>query len=255
MIQCSACQATTQEGKYCSQCGASLLPLVCDVCGEAHLPGTIYCTQCGVLIREPVWGSPGGIDNQTQRTIIWSVAGLGLTALILFLAWPVYGPEGRSSSERAPSPLATGVSSVDLSSMTPREAADRLFNRVMTAVEQNDSTEVVRFLPMAMSAYELAEPLDLDGKFHLAVLRMQGTLAQEGLSAAEEILATYPNHLLGLGVAADALVALGDTAGAREYYQRWLEVYDDEVARDLPEYRNHERMFPDMELRARELVN
>ncbi len=190
-----------------------------------------------------------------QSKVTWGLVAVGLAGLILFLAWPVYSPNETRPSNGPPSPLSTGVSSVDLSSMTSREAADRLFNRVMSAVEKNDSTEAVQFLPMAIRAYELAEPLDLDGKFHLAVLRMQGAFTEEGLIVAEEILAISPSHLLGLGVAADASLALGDTAKARSYYRRWLEVYDEELAKDLPEYLNHDRMLPDMESRARAQIN
>ena len=76
----------------------------------------------------------------------------------------------------AAGPLA-GPAGVDLSSMTPREAADRLFNRVMTAVAADDSTEVVSFLPMAIRSLELAEPLDtLSRQIHAG---QTGTLDEE----------------------------------------------------------------------------
>ena len=245
-MKCLSCGATTAEGKFCSQCGAEFQTRKCLSCGGEPPPGARFCTQCG---------APMKADTPDQRRLVWGMVGLGLIATILFLAWPIYGPDSGGAPERALSPLTTGASSVDLSSMTPREAADRLFNRVMVAVEQDDSTEVVQFLPMAMRAYELAEPLDLDGKFHLAVLRMEGALTQEGLVAAQDILAIDPDHLLGLAVAADALLALGDTTGAQIHYSRWLEVYSEEVARGLPEYQNHEQMLPEMEARARAQTN
>ena len=148
----------------------------------------------------------------------------------------------------------TGAAAVDLSSMTPREAADRLFNRVMTAVSTNDSTEVVSFLPMAIRAYELAEPLDADGMFHLSMLHLTATLDEEGLADAEAILEELPDHLLGLAAAGDASLALGDTASARVYFTRWLDVYDVEIARDVPEYQDHTQMIPGMRTRAEALV-
>jgi hypothetical protein len=138
--------------------------------------------------------------------------------------------------------------------MTPREAADRLFNRVMTAVSTNDSTEVVSFLPMAIRAYELAEPLDADGTFHLSMLHLTATLDEEGLADAEAILEELPDHLLGLAAAGDASLALGDTASARVYFTRWLDVYDVEIARDVPEYQDHTQMIPGMRTRAEALV-
>ncbi len=137
--------------------------------------------------------------------------------------------------------------------MTPREAADRLFNRVMTAVAADDSTEVVSFLPMAIRSLELAEPLDADGKFHLVLLRLTGQFNSEALEGAEEILAEQPNHLLGLAMAGDASLALGDSASARAYYGRWLDVYETEASKDLLEYRDHAPMFPEMQAMAEAL--
>ena len=194
--------------------------------------------------------TPAG-DSGNQ--IAWWMAGALLLGLILVIAYPVYGP-GRPA---APPPVATGPvagpASVDLSSMTPREAADRLFNRVMTAVAADDSTEVVSFLPMAIRALELAEPLDTDGKFHLVLLRLTGRFNAEALDGAEEILSEQPSHLLGLAMAGDASLALGDSTGARGYYRRWLDAYETETAKDLLEYRDHAPMFPEMQATAEAL--
>jgi hypothetical protein len=137
--------------------------------------------------------------------------------------------------------------------MTPREAADRLFNRVMTAVSAGDPTEAGTFLPMAIAAFELAEPLDTDGKFHVVLLRLTGQFNAEALEGAEEILLEQPNHLLGLAMAGDASLALGDSAGARGYYQRWLDAYETEMAKNLLEYRDHAPMFPEMQATAEAL--
>jgi len=184
----------------------------------------------------------------------WWIAG-GLTVgLILLIAYPVYGPDRQTTDLPETFSGATGASAVDLSSMTPREAADRLFNRVMTAVSSDDSSEVINFLPMAIRAYELAEPLDADGKFHLSLLHLTATLNEEGLADVEEILDEQPNHLLGLAAAGDASLALGDTASARVYYRRWLDVYDTEMARNVPEYGHHAQMMPEMRAKAEALV-
>ena len=192
---------------------------------------------------------PGAQGNR----VVWWTAGALVLGLILVIAYPLYGP-GRSAT---PPPVAagpvTGAASVDLSSMTPREAADRLFNRVMTAVAADDSTEVVSFLPMAIRALELAEPLDTDGKFHLVLLRLTGQFNAEALEGAEEILSEQPNHLLGLAMAGDASIALGDSGSARAYYGRWLNAYETETGKDLLEYRDHGPMFPEMRVTAEAL--
>jgi hypothetical protein len=69
--------------------------------------------------------------------------------------------------------------------------------------------------------------------------------------AAERILATNPNHLLGLAAAAEAAERDGDEAAARSFYQRFIAAYDAEVARGLPEYRDHARMLPELLTNAR----
>jgi len=172
-----------------------------------------------------------------------------LVALIVAIAVPVL------RREETPPPAA-GIGAlgpapqVDLSSMTPREAADRLFDRVMRAASAGDLAQVQQFLPMAVAAYERAEPLDLDGRFHLAVLLTEGLRNEEALAVAEEGLAEDENHLLLLAAAADAAGQLGDTAKARTYYERLLARWDDEVARDLEEYQAHQGLLPNIKEQA-----
>jgi tetratricopeptide (TPR) repeat protein len=138
----------------------------------------------------------------------------------------------------------SGPSSLDLTSMTPREAADRLFNRVMMAVEAGDSTEAAGFLPMAISAYEIAEPLNADGLFHLAMLKQTAGDFQGALEAALAGLEDNPDHLLNLAAAARASHALGDDAAARERYTRLLEAWDEETASGLVDYEDHPGQLP-----------
>ena len=191
--------------------------------------------------------------NASGNQLAWWMAGALLLGLVLVIAYPVYSRGGAS----APPPVATGPAAgptpPDLSSMTPREAADRLFNRVMTAVSADDSTEASTFLPMAIAAFGLAEPLDTDGKFHLVLLQLTGQFNVEALEGAQEILSEQPNHLLALAMAGDASLSLGDSASARGYYGRWLDAFETETAKDLLEYRDHAPMFPEMRAKAEEL--
>jgi len=170
------------------------------------------------------------------------MAGAFVVGIILMVAYPVYGPGRATPPPAAAAP--SGASAVDLSSMTPRQAADRLFNRVMQAASANNDDEVLRFLPMALGAHDLVEDLDADGKFHVVLLLMQGSMDAEALAKAEEVLAEQPDHLLGLAGAADASLALGDTASARAFFQRWLDSFDSEMAKNLPEYGDHSQIFP-----------
>ena len=77
--------------------------------------------------------------------------------------------------------------------------------------------------------------------------------AWEALKDAEETLSQQPDHLFGLATAGDASLALGDSAGAREYYRRWLDAYETEMAKNLLEYQEHEGVFPEMRATAEAL--
>jgi hypothetical protein len=128
--------------------------------------------------------------------------------------------------------------------MTPREAADNLFDRVMRAVADGNTTEATNFLPMAIAAYDLARPLDADGHFHLSLLQRAAQEMDAALESALAGLAQSPDHLLNLYAAAEATVALGDSATARGYYARILEVWDREMAAGRPEYGDHGPLLP-----------
>lgn len=182
----------------------------------------------------------------------WAAGGL-LVVLILVVVWPVVRPgpstpadgaagAGGAAASAGGAP-ATGAAGVDLSSMTPREAADRLYVRVMTAAEAGDSTTARGFVPMAVSAYEQARPLDADGLFHLSSLqRVAGDLAA-AVSTAEEALANEPDHLLNLYAAAEASRESGAADDARRYYQRLVNVWDEQMASGHQDYLDHANMM------------
>jgi hypothetical protein len=129
-------------------------------------------------------------------------------------------------------------------SANPRENADRLFNRIMAAREQGNDAEVQQFTPMAVQAYQMAEPLDNDGLFHLASIQTAAGDYTGARASAERILGSNPRHLLGLGAAGEAALADGDTIAARQFFARFAAAYDDEIAKQLPEYLDHQRIFP-----------
>ena len=247
-MKCPNCGASAEGGRFCANCGAALGTPHCPGCGHEPPAGARFCNQCGTaMVGNPIRA------GASRNRLVWWMAGALMVGLVLVIAYPVYGPGGGTPPPQVAVGPAPGAAGIDLSSMTPREAADRLFNRVMTAVAADDSTEVVTFLPMAIRSFELAEPLDTDGKFHLVLLHLTGQFNTEALEGAEEILSEQPNHLLGLAMAGDASLALGDSAGARGYYGRWLDAYETETAKDLLEYRDHSAMFPEMRATAEAL--
>jgi tetratricopeptide (TPR) repeat protein len=176
--------------------------------------------------------------------------------LILVVAWPVVRPQrtaapggGAGAAQRG-----SGPGAVDLSSMSPRQAADQLYTRVMSAAEVGDSATASFFVPMAMSAYEQARPLDADGLFHLASLqRVAGDFAG-AIATAGEALANEPDHLLNLYVAAEASREMGEAGRAREYFQRILDAWDREMASGHADYQAHLGMMDNVRQTAANFV-
>jgi tetratricopeptide (TPR) repeat protein len=181
--------------------------------------------------------------------------------MVLILALPMLqqGEPGGGETTTAPPPGAAGAPGAtgpgggappDLSTMTPASAALRLFNRVMTASEAGNNAEAQQFLPMAIQAHEMARPLNLDQLYHLARLHQVGGDHQSALTVAREALGQSPNDLLGLMVGAESARALGDSAAAREYAARFLEVFDAE----RPKAVDHGTQLDDFRATARSIT-
>jgi len=168
------------------------------------------------------------------------VAGVVFVGIILVALYPIFSPQNKNLGEPAQmTNPAAGPSSIDLTQMTPRGAADRLFNRVMAAREAGNTDEVVNFLPMAINAYDMARPLNLDGLYHVAVLKLEAGDPDGALAESELGLEQYEDHIYLLGTAAQASLALGDSAQAGTYYQRLLDAWDAEMPDSRIEYTEH----------------
>jgi tetratricopeptide (TPR) repeat protein len=185
------------------------------------------------------------------QNLPWWIAGVAMFGLIVFAGVQMVSPGAPAAPSQPVAPFAAGGGNPpDLSTMTPREAADRLFDRVMTYVSTGDSVQAQTFLPMALGAYERAVPLDNDGLFHLSLLnRVAGNL-EAALGNATQALDIDPNHILALTAAAEASVELGRTEDAAGYYRHLLDMLDAETARDLPEYVSHEQIMASVRVDA-----
>lgn len=248
-MKCSNCGAES-DGAFCSQCGSPLKGAHCRECKAALIAGARFCTNCGTSVSGS--GEAGKLP--------WIVAGTAVTALIIALAWPALRggdgdrqTDGRIPIEQMQTDLGTGQSpsgTPPALTGTPREQADRLFNRIMSEREAGDTARAKFFLPMALQAYENAAPLDEDGYYHLSLLQSFGGNYSAAQSTAEKILTTAPNHLLGLGAAASAARSNGDDASARRYYQRLLAAYATESRKPLKEYQDHAGILPQLKEQA-----
>ena len=249
-MKCPNCGAEDQTGKFCAACGAAL-DATCPSCGAAVPAGASYCTACGKPVGAEVGGAGAG-----SSLAPWVIGALSLAIVAVLVVF--YLPDGSepgppTGATQAPfmggeggAPGGTGLSA-DM-----RTNADRLFNRIMTAAEQGNEAEVAQFMPMAIQAYEMVEGLDNDGLFHLALLHLTAESPDPALATADRILADNPDHLLGLAVAAQAAEAAGQEAQATGYWQRFLDAYETEAAKPLPEYVDHQPILPEYRAMARE---
>ena len=266
-MTCDRC-GTGVSGNYCSQCGAAVRAAGCPSCGTPAGPGDRFCTQCGTPVAVGTQGGGGagggGVEGRpvaksasasSSRSPGWWVATFLLAALIFSIGYPAVrrGGDGGGGNDAEDSPTRGlgPAPQVDLNSMTPIEAADRLYDRVTEAANEGDSVEARTFLPMAIAAYERAKPLSPDGIYHLSTLQLLAMDREGALATAAAGLAANPDHLLILAAAAAAASELGDTAAARRHYTRILEVYDAEVAKGLQEYEDHGGLIPSLGEKAR----
>jgi hypothetical protein len=211
-------------------------------CGAKLVPHAKFCPECGT----PVAGGGGGARAQTGARpdrlpwIIAGVAGLALIAVVVVVV-------GRGAPTAAPAPEAApaagGSGMVDLTTMTPREIADRLFNRVMTAKEQGDTATVNFFAPKLLTTFHDISPLSIDDRLHIALVALAMEDAAAATAQADTIARERRTHLFAAAVRAQAADLRGDRAAARAAYRAFLDAYDAERARNLPEYGQHEALL------------
>ncbi len=171
------------------------------------------------------------------------------TAPALFPTSPALFPTGsqgpsQGASQGSSQPAGAGSSLgagqlVDLSTMTPREAADRLFNRIMMASEQGDTVEALRFVPMALQAYGQIGTLDADARYHLGRIHavvgdLENTRKQIGI-----LKQFTPNHLLGIILEHDVAEQLRDKDAAAQAIAAFVAAYDTERNAGRQEYADH----------------
>jgi len=255
--KCSQCGKPGQ-GKFCQHCGAGMGETSCKQCGGKVAPGVRFCNQCGA----PQAGGKGGGGSHRAAAAStvggsnapWWIAGVAMLGLILVVGVTMVQPSGPAAPTGGMPPgaggdPAAGQSSLDLASMSPREAADRLFDRVMRTISSGDTAGAMAFQPMAVQAYQGAEPLDLDGLFHQSLLEAMAD-PPAALATAQRMLTAEPDHILGLGAAAQASRDMGDTNKAQEFYGHLVRVYDAQFVRPLVEYEGHRNILIEMKAEA-----
>lgn len=246
--KCPSC-GEPASGHFCASCGSPLAGARCASCATILTPGAKFCHRCGMAAGAASSSPP----YAGSATLPWAVAGIALVCLIALLAGQRFrstpptdaaqaqgAPQG-ADAEGAPSPGddASRARAPDISTMTPRERADRLFDRIMRLDGEGKKDSVQFFAPMAISAYQMVPNPDADARFDMGRIAEVAGALPAAKSEADSILARQPTHLLGLVLAMQVARASGDAAGAAAYRARLHAAQKSELAKKLPEYDRH----------------
>src|SRR5829696_2248030 len=250
---CPAC-GSPASGNFCGACGSSLVARACTGCRAELSPQARFCHRCGRPAGPGATAAGSSLPSR-ERTA-WIVAGalcvLLLAAILIKVvrdapapAAPDMANAGSAAGREGGGPVSSGPGGLpagpapDISQMTPRERFDRLFNRVMQAAERRDSAEVERFTPMALGAYRQLDVIDVDARYHAAVVLLQVQNASAAAALADTILAESPGHLFAY-VIRGQVGDLTKNPGLRARAERdFLAHFDAEQRAKRVEYLDH----------------
>jgi len=135
---------------------------------------------------------------------------------------------------------ASGIRAPDISSLSPQERADRLYNRVMLLASQGKVDSVLFFAPMALTAYQMLAPLNADQRYDMGRIGEVAGAIPLARAQADTILRENPNHLLGLILEARLATLAGDSTRLRSYERRLINAEKTEATRKRDEYVRHQ---------------
>jgi hypothetical protein len=248
-VKCPRCGSST-SGKFCSECGSPLAGRSCPSCGASLSARAKFCPECGTVVAARAPGT-ASLTAAGQR-LPWIVAGTAILALLTLVVVLVSRRPPASAATAGGGPFsAAAPATTDITQLTPQEQADRLFNRVMRAIEAGDTAQLQFFGPMTLQAYANIAPLDADQRLHVGLIQLALGAAAGAAAEADTIARQSRTHLFASALRARAADQRGDQAAARAAYRAFLDAYDAERAKNLPEYGQHETLLTETREAAR----
>ncbi|HET9424882.1 MAG TPA: zinc ribbon domain-containing protein [Gemmatimonadaceae bacterium] len=206
----------------------------CSECGTPLNPNAKFCHNCGASV---LGGPRAAAGADTSNMLKW---GLPAVALVVVVGFSLFQYSKRDPGAPEGSAPLGAMQAMDISSMTPEERADRLFNRVMRLSSEGKADSAAFFGPMALGAIEALQPLDAHRRYDMGVVSLVMGDAAIAAAQSDTILKQRPTHLLGLALAARAADARNNAAAAKEFRRRLLAAEATERKQQLVEYTDHE---------------
>jgi hypothetical protein len=211
---------------------------LCPSCKTAVRPDARFCHHCGARLSE----HPAPKSWNAPTVVLYSIIALGVVVAAAGAIFMTGETPGTMPAPTAPAALSAGSGQpADISTMTPREAADRLFNRVVMASEQGNIEEALQFAPMAIQAYEGVPRLDADAHYHMGLIYEVASDFDNVRNQVAIIKQYAPDHLLGLILEHGVAEKSGDPFGAARVAAAFAAAYDAEIRADRPEYEAHRK--------------
>jgi hypothetical protein len=177
---------------------------------------------------------------------------VGLLAVILVMLFRDSRPPGPDLQVASATAAPTGEAAPDISSLSPRERFNRLYNRIMRAAQAGDEATVTRFTPMALMAYAQLDTVDADARYHTALLKVHTGDVDASRALGDTILAQTPGHLFGYVVLGTVARFRKDEKELSRAYAGFLKRYDEEIKLERPEYSEHQTSLNDFRKAALE---
>ena len=183
-------------------------------------------------------GTAAGRDAARSFTMPRLVGGVAVIALAVLVVVQL-AKSGGSTTATAPTMPPTAGTAPDITSLSPRERASRLYDRIMRLNEEQKRDSVTFFAPMALASYADIPDMDADARYDMARVAILAGALPVARAQADTILRSDASHLLGLLLAADIARARHDPATAAKMEAAFVAAAPRERARKLAEYEAH----------------
>jgi hypothetical protein len=183
---------------------------------------------------------------------------------VLLLGWLVYRvnrgvevalpPAGQNAGANAPF-AGGGGTPPDLSQMTGREAFLRLHDRIMDALQRDDTASAAQFTPMAIQAYGALTPAerDFDIRYHAATLMIGSGDLAAATALTDSLAREVPGHLFVDMLRAGLAEGRNNDAEAKRAYAKFTADWERQLSSGRQEYVDHRPLLDAFKERAEQL--